>query len=75
MTCRAPTFALAWLLHRGDDVVPIPGTRRRQNLEANAAAADVVLTPEDLQRIEEFASPATVAGERGATWYMERVNV
>ncbi len=68
-------LALAWLLHQGDDVVPIPGTRKRQNLEANAAAADVVLTADDLRTIDEIASPSTVAGERGATWYMDRVNV
>jgi aryl-alcohol dehydrogenase-like predicted oxidoreductase len=68
-------LALAWLLHQGDDVVPIPGTRRRQNLEANAAAVEVVLSAEDLRKIDEVASPATVAGERGARGYMERVNV
>jgi aryl-alcohol dehydrogenase-like predicted oxidoreductase len=67
-------LALAWLLHQGDDVVPIPGTRKRQNLEANAAAADVVLTAEDMRTIDHIASPSTVAGERGATWYMDRVN-
>jgi len=68
-------LALAWLLHQGDDIVPIPGTRRRENLEANVGAADVVLTEADLREINEIASPATVAGERGASWYMERVNV
>ena len=68
-------LALAWVLHQGDDIVPIPGTRRRANLEANAAAADVVLTADDLRSIDEVASPAAVAGERGARGYMERVNV
>lgn len=67
-------LALAWLLHQGDDIVPIPGTRRRENLEANAAAADVVLSEEDLRTLNELASPATVAGERGAASYMDRVN-
>jgi aryl-alcohol dehydrogenase-like predicted oxidoreductase len=67
-------LALAWLLHQGDDIVPIPGTRRRENLEANAAAADVVISEQDLRTLDEIASPATVAGERGATWYMDRVN-
>jgi aryl-alcohol dehydrogenase-like predicted oxidoreductase len=67
-------LALAWLLHQGDDIVPIPGTRRRENLEANAAAADVVLSEHDLTTLDGLASPATVAGERGATWYMDRVN-
>jgi aryl-alcohol dehydrogenase-like predicted oxidoreductase len=72
--CTAAQLALAWLLHRGDDVVPIPGTRRQRNLEANAAAADVSLTDDDVRQIAEIAAPAAVAGERGASGYMERVN-
>src|ERR1700676_609201 len=60
-------LALAWVLHQGDDVVPIPGTRRRANLEANAAAADVVLSADDLASIDDVASPELVAGERGAS--------
>src|ERR671917_307517 len=48
-------IALAWLLHQGEDVVPIPGTKRREYLEENVAAADVELTGEDLRRIEEVA--------------------
>ena len=67
-------LALAWVLHQGDDIVPIPGTRRRENLEANAAAADVVISEQDLRTLDEIASPATVAGERGSTGYMDRVN-
>jgi aryl-alcohol dehydrogenase-like predicted oxidoreductase len=68
-------LSLAWLLHQGDDVVPIPGTRRRENLEANAAAADIDLSAEDLRAIEEVASPAAVAGARGSAGYLERVDV
>jgi aryl-alcohol dehydrogenase-like predicted oxidoreductase len=67
-------LALAWLLHQSDDIVPIPGTRRRENLEANVAAADVVLSEDELRTISEIASPAAVAGERGSTGYMDRVN-
>jgi aryl-alcohol dehydrogenase-like predicted oxidoreductase len=67
-------LSLAWLLHQGDDVVPIPGTRRRQNLEANAAAADIELSADELRAIEEVASPAAVAGERGSAGYLERVD-
>jgi aryl-alcohol dehydrogenase-like predicted oxidoreductase len=67
-------LALAWVLHQGDDIVPIPGTRRRANLEANAAAADVSLSPEDLREIDEVASPDRVAGARGADAYMARVD-
>ena len=68
-------LALAWVLHQGEDIVPIPGTRKRQNLEANAAAADVTLSAEDLEEIDAVASPEEVAGARGAEAYMERVNV
>jgi aryl-alcohol dehydrogenase-like predicted oxidoreductase len=68
-------LALAWVLHQGDDIVPIPGTRKRENLEANAAAADVRLSPDDLRDIDEVASPDSVAGARGADEYLARVNV
>jgi aryl-alcohol dehydrogenase-like predicted oxidoreductase len=67
-------LALAWVLHQGDDIVPIPGTRRRENLEANAAAADVTLSADDLSEIDAVASPDRVAGARGATGYLARVN-
>ena len=55
-------LALAWVLAQGDDLVPIPGTKRRRYLEENAAAADVELSAEDLARIE--AELPAVAGER-----------
>jgi aryl-alcohol dehydrogenase-like predicted oxidoreductase len=67
-------LALAWLLHQGGDVVPIPGTRKRANLEANAAAADVTLSDEELDEMSALASPATVAGARGSEQYMQRVD-
>jgi aryl-alcohol dehydrogenase-like predicted oxidoreductase len=67
-------LALAWVLHQGDDIVPIPGTRKRENLEANAAAAEVILSTDDLREIDEVASPDRVAGARGADAYMARVN-
>jgi aryl-alcohol dehydrogenase-like predicted oxidoreductase len=56
--------ALAWLLSRGDDVVPIPGTKQQRYLDANAAAADVVLTPGELEQLSEVFRPSAVAGER-----------
>ena len=68
-------LAIAWVLHQGENIVPIPGTRKRQNLEANAAAADVTLSAGDLEEIDAVASPNKVAGARGAEAYMERVNV
>jgi len=57
-------LALAWVLAQGQDVVPIPGTKRVRYLEENVAAVDVVLTPEDLARIDEAAPTRSTAGER-----------
>ncbi|NUS45747.1 MAG: aldo/keto reductase [Mycobacteriaceae bacterium] len=62
--CTAGQLALSWVQHRGEDVVPIPGTKRRAYLEQNAAAADIALTPDDLARIEAAAPAAAVAGDR-----------
>jgi aryl-alcohol dehydrogenase-like predicted oxidoreductase len=67
-------LALAWLLHRGEDIVPIPGTKRRKYLEENAAAADITLTEEDLRRIEEAMPRGSVAGKRYAERQMRSVN-
>ena len=67
-------LALAWLLHQGDDVAPIPGTKRRKYLEENAAAAEVELTDEDLGRIEEAAPAGAAAGERYDEASMRTVN-
>ena len=60
----ASQLALAWVLAQGDDVVPIPGTRRIAYLEDNVAAADIVLTSEDLRRIDEAAPAGAAAGQR-----------
>jgi aryl-alcohol dehydrogenase-like predicted oxidoreductase len=60
----AAQLALAWLLSRGKDVVPIPGTRRRARLEENVAAASVALTPADLARLDEAAPPGAASGTR-----------
>jgi aryl-alcohol dehydrogenase-like predicted oxidoreductase len=62
--CTPAQLALAWVLHQGRDVVPIPGTKRRRYLEENLAAADVRLGDEDLRRIEEVAPRGAAAGER-----------
>jgi aryl-alcohol dehydrogenase-like predicted oxidoreductase len=59
-------LALAWVLSRGQDIVPIPGTKRRSYLEENAAAADIELSPEDLARIDQAAPAGVTAGERYA---------
>ena len=57
-------LALAWVLAQGKDIVPIPGTKRVSYLEENAAALDVTLTPEELNRIEEVAPKGSAAGHR-----------
>ncbi|HEX6711350.1 MAG TPA: aldo/keto reductase [Rubrobacter sp.] len=66
-------LALAWLLAQGDDIVPIPGTKRRKYLEENAGAAHVKLTEEDLARIEEAMPRGSAAGERYSEQQMRSV--
>ncbi len=63
----AGQLALAWLLAQGEDVVPIPGTKRRANLEQNAGACAVSLSPDDLQRFEAVAPKGAWSGARYAT--------
>ncbi|HEV2678669.1 MAG TPA: aldo/keto reductase [Aliidongia sp.] len=60
----AAQLALAWLLHQGDAIVPIPGARQLAHVEANAAAADIVLTATDLKAIEAATPADAVAGAR-----------
>ena len=67
-------LALAWLRHQGEDIVPIPGTKRRKYLEENAAAVEVTLTEEDLRRIDEVAPKGVAAGERYNEAGMRTVN-
>jgi len=62
--CTAGQLVLAWLLAQGDDVVPIPGTKRVSTLEENAGAAAVRLDEQDLQRLAEIAPPGVAAGSR-----------
>ena len=57
-------LALAWVLAQGDDVVPIPGTKRRSYLEQNVAADDIWLTDEELRRIDEVLPVGAAAGDR-----------
>jgi aryl-alcohol dehydrogenase-like predicted oxidoreductase len=60
----AAQLALAWVIHQGDDVVPIPGTKRRRYLEENVAAAEVELSADELSRLDDAAPPGATAGER-----------
>ena len=57
-------LSIAWLLHRGDDIVPIPGSKSIAHLEENAAAVDVELSPEEMARIDEVAPKGVAAGDR-----------
>ena len=60
----AGQIALAWLLHKGDDIVPIPGTKRRKYLEENVAAADVRLTRQEIATLDAALAPEKVSGPR-----------
>jgi aryl-alcohol dehydrogenase-like predicted oxidoreductase len=62
--CTPAQLALAWVLAQGDDIVPIPGTKRRKYLQENVGALDVALTSEDLTRIDEVAPRDAFAGSR-----------
>jgi len=62
--CKPSQLALAWVMAQGDDIAPIPGTKRRKYLEENVAALNVHLTPDDLRRINEVFPPEAAAGPR-----------
>jgi len=72
--CTPAQLALAWVLARGDDVVPIPGTTRRGHLEENVAALEVELTDRDLERIEAAFPVGAAAGLRYPEEAMEAVD-
>jgi len=72
--CTPSQLALAWVLARGDDIVPIPGTKRRKYLEENVAALDVELDRDDLARIDEIAPKGVAAGQRYPQVMMQFVN-
>ena len=60
----ASQLAIAWLLAKGEDIVPIPGTKRRQYLDENVAAIDIELTTAELERIEAVAPQGFAVGDR-----------
>jgi len=64
--CMPSQLALAWVLAQGDDIVPIPGTKRRKYLDENVRALEVKLTAEDLARIDRVIPPGAASGERYA---------
>ena len=67
-------LVLAWVLAKGDDIAPIPGTKRRAYLEENAAAADLVLNPAEVQELEAAVPPGEVAGERYAVGSLKAID-
>jgi aryl-alcohol dehydrogenase-like predicted oxidoreductase len=72
--CTPAQLALAWVLAQGDDVVPIPGTKRRKYLEENARAVEIEVTSEELCEIDGIARPGTAAGERYPEAALRAVN-
>jgi aryl-alcohol dehydrogenase-like predicted oxidoreductase len=72
--CTPGQLALAWLLAQGEDIIPIPGTKRRKYLEENAGALEVKLTPDDLRRIDEVAPHGAASGLRYPEQMMAAVN-
>ena len=73
--CTPAQIALAWVMDQGEDIVPIPGTRRRRYLEENAAAAEIVLTADEQTRLAEALPPGAAAGARYPEAMMRRVNL
>jgi len=67
-------IALAWLLHKGPDIVPIPGTKRRKYLEENVGAADVRLTPDEMATLDAALAPEKVSGPRYGEKQMAQVD-
>ena len=72
--CTPGQLALAWLLAQGDDIIPIPGTKRRKYLEENIGALNVKLSANDLRRIEEVAPHGSAAGLRYPEHMMNLIN-
>jgi aryl-alcohol dehydrogenase-like predicted oxidoreductase len=72
--CQPSQLALAWVLAQGDDIVPIPGTKRRKYLEENAAAVDLKLTPDDLRRLSGVFPSGAASGLRYPEYMMNLVN-
>ena len=72
--CTPSQLALAWVLAQGDDIVPIPGTKRLKYLEENLGAASVKLTPQELREIDAILPAGSTSGERYPAHAMQAVN-
>ena len=73
--CTTAQLALAWVLAQGDDIIPIPGTKRRSYLEQNAGAVEIQLTSKELKRIDEVAPRGIANGGRYPEEMMGLVNL
>ncbi|HEX8467778.1 MAG TPA: aldo/keto reductase [Allosphingosinicella sp.] len=73
--CTAAQLAVAWVLAQGEDIVPIPGTKRRSYLEQNIGALDVRLSPEELERIDRILPPGAASGPRYHEAGMATINL
>jgi len=73
--CTPAQLAIAWVLSRGQDIVPIPGTSHRYRLEENAAAAELAPSPATLRVLEEIFRPGAAAGPRYPTAYSVHVGL
>jgi aryl-alcohol dehydrogenase-like predicted oxidoreductase len=73
-SCTPAQMALAWVLAQGDDVVPIPGTKRRRYLEENVAATDLELTAVERAQLDEWFAPGAASGERYSAEMMRLVD-
>jgi aryl-alcohol dehydrogenase-like predicted oxidoreductase len=73
--CTPSQLALAWVLAQGEEIVPIPGTKRRKYLDENLGALELHLSPEDLKAIGEVFPPDVAAGARYPEAMMSLLNV
>ena len=73
--CTPAQLVLAWLLHQGKDIVPIPGTKRRERFDENVAALNIRLTPDEIKNISEAAPIGAGAGTRYPAETMKRVYI
>jgi len=67
-------IALAWILHKGADIAPIPGAKRRAHLEENVAAEAITLDPAQMEALDDALGPGNVAGPRYADWIMATID-
>ena len=73
--CTPAQIALAWLLHQGNDIVPIPGTKRRSHLAENARAADIALSADEVTKIGKAVDPGAVSGTRYPEGQLKRLGI